>query len=92
MARRPWPPTGLTSATWKQVPAEMVRLDDLVPTQNGVLLKALLEPSEPVGGDEYAHVVRWRGKLYLEDGHTRWARAKLRGHKWIPARIFTIEE
>ena len=83
----------MTTERWiREVPGQRLRLDDVTPTQRGVWIKALLDPSEPVGGDELPHVVNYRGRLYLEDGHTRWTRQKLLGREWFTARVYTVED
>lgn len=72
---RPYPPTGLTTARWAtEVPAETVRLADLWLTQRGVHIAALFGHTDRVS-DRYPHVVAWRDRLFLEDGHTRAVRA-----------------
>jgi Arc/MetJ family transcription regulator len=45
-----------------------VRLDDLVTTKRVLDLDALLSEDSTFYGDLFAHVVEWRGELYLEDG------------------------
>jgi hypothetical protein len=76
---RPYPPTGLTSASWREVPIRYVYFVELTTTQDGVYLRALLAIADPASGDPYPHVVAYQGILYLEDGHTRVARDILRG-------------
>lgn len=88
----PWPPQGMTSARWLDVPVRRVRIADLIATQPGVYL-APLAPyryGQPVGGDWFAHVIEWRGRQYLEDGHHRALRAALRGHRWLQARVLEV--
>jgi hypothetical protein len=84
----PWGETGLTTATWQNVPTKVVQISDLIATQPGVYFQALLEQDHvPVGGDPYPHVVLYRGAMYLEDGHTRTLRALLNGESTIEARV-----
>lgn len=89
----PWGPTGMTSARWLEVPITTVRIADLVATQPGLLLHALVEGSSvPVGGDALPHVIQWRSVLYLEDGHHRAIRALLDGHETMAARVLQVSE
>jgi hypothetical protein len=88
----PWGTTGMTSERWLSVPVQRVRIADLIATQPGILLQSLIEPGEPFGGDPFAHVVAWRGRLYLEDGHTRAARAALGGCAEIDARVLVLPD
>lgn len=88
---RPYPPTGLTSARWLTIPARLVRYAELVTTQTGVRIAALLDPQhQPMSGDPHPHVVAWTGRLYLEDGHTRITRALLRGQVEGLARVYEL--
>lgn len=90
----PWGETGMTSAKWLDVPTELVTIRDLVATQPGILLHALSEDYEapPIGGDPLPHVVAWRGRSYLEDGHHRVVRAALRGASEVEARVLEIPD
>jgi hypothetical protein len=88
----PWGPTGMSSARWLAVPVQRVRIADLVATQPGIYLQPLIEPAEPMGGDPFVHVVSWRGRLYLEDGHTRTIRAALGGRSEIDARVLVLPD
>lgn len=89
---RPWPPTGLTTAAWAWVEPEVVALVHLTLTQAQVCVKTLLEIAagvhEPHTGDEYPNVVRWDGRLYVEDGHHRILYAWLSGSRYTMARIY----
>lgn len=78
----------MTSETWREVPVQLVRLDKLVATQMGVYFDALLDPRDPIGGDDLPHVVDWGGELYLEDGHHRAVRIMLQGGNLMKARVF----
>lgn len=60
----PWGSSGQSSATWLNVPVEVVQISDLVATQPGVLLHALTDDvSVPYGGDLYPHVILYDGIL-----------------------------
>jgi hypothetical protein len=85
---RPYPPTGLTSQCWAELQTRWMYFHQLTTTQSGVLLEPLLCGSEPYSGDFYPHVVRWEGGYYLEDGHTRVARAVLQGKEGMYCRVF----
>ena len=89
----PWGETGMSSAKWLDVPTAVLPIRELVATQPGVLLHALADdvPS-PVGGDPFPHVIRWRGCLYLEDGHHRVVRARLNGRRAVRVRVLAVED
>jgi hypothetical protein len=89
-ATRDWPATGMSSQLWLTLPAATVVISELVLTQPGVLFRALIEPGIPVGGDPLPHVIRWQGRMYLEDGHHRITRALIDGHQTIEARVLTV--
>jgi hypothetical protein len=88
----PWGETGMDSRKWLSIPVVKVQIKDLIATQPGVLLLALAwdydQPS--VGGDEYPHVIKWRGELYLEDGHHRVIRRLLAGKTRAKVRLLTV--
>src|SRR5665811_1908387 len=66
---RPYPEHGLeTARDWADVPPRMVRLDELVTTKRNLDLATLLSEESTFYGDLFAHVVQWKGILYLEDG------------------------
>jgi hypothetical protein len=88
----PWGPTGMTSRRWLSVPVQRVRIADLIATQPAVNFQPLIEAPAPIGGDPFAHVIAWRGRLYLEDGHTRTLRAALGGHAEIDARVLVVSD
>ena len=62
---------------WAALPPRQVRLDELVTTKDTLQLDALLDEDSTFYGDLFAHVVQWRGELYLEDGLHRALRAAL---------------
>ncbi len=85
---RPYPATGLTTALWRDVPLEFVRLENLVTTQDGVSIQGLLDRSSPAHpGDRFPHVVEHHGVLYLEDGHNRVCRLLLSGNTVTACRV-----
>lgn len=88
---RTYPPTGLTTARWQALPAEQVRISDLVTTQGHLRIEALITGSLRPGSDPLPNVVLHDGCLYLEDGHHRVVRALLAGHDYITARVYRRE-
>jgi Arc/MetJ family transcription regulator len=84
---RPYPEHGLTSREWADLPPRQVRLDDLVTTKDTLQLDTLLDEDSTFYGDLFAHVVYWRGDLYLEDGLHRALRAALQQRSVLHARI-----
>ena len=72
---RPYPDHGLDARAWATLPPRQVRLDELVTTKDTLQLAALLDEDSTFFGDLFAHVVEWRGDLYLEDGLHRALRA-----------------
>ena len=75
--RRPYPDHGYTQKQWSEIPPVQVRLDQLTTTKSTLDLDNLLEEDSTFYGDLFAHVVSWRGELYLEDGLHRALRAAL---------------
>ena len=89
---RPYPAHGLTSAAWAALPPRQVRLDELVTTKDTLHLVALLDEDGTFYGDLFAHVVQWRGELYLEDGLHRALRAALHQRNVLHARVHQVQE
>ena len=89
---RPYPDHGLTSREWAQLPPRQVRLDQLVTTTDTLQLATLLSEDSTFYGDLFAHVVQWRGDLYLETGLHRALRAALQQRNVVHARVHTVEE
>jgi Arc/MetJ family transcription regulator len=85
---RPYPEHGLSSRDWAALPPRQVRLDELVTTKDTLFLGALLDEDSTFYGDLFAHVVAWRGDLYLEDGLHRALRAALQQRPVVHARVF----
>jgi Arc/MetJ family transcription regulator len=69
-----------------------VRLEDLVTTRTTLDLTQLLSEDSTFYGDLFAHVVQWRGTLYLEDGLHRAVRAALGQRPMLHARVLKIED
>jgi Arc/MetJ family transcription regulator len=89
---RPYPAHGLESRAWAAVPPQQLRLDELVTTKDTLHLATLLDEDSTFFGDIFAHVVRWRGEYYLEDGLHRALRAALHQRTVLHARVHEIAE
>jgi Arc/MetJ family transcription regulator len=89
---RPYPEHGTTSRAWAEVPPRQVRLDELVTTKDTLHLDALLDEDSTFYGDLFAHVVQWRGELYLEDGLHRALRAALQQRHVLHARVHELTD
>jgi Arc/MetJ family transcription regulator len=89
---RPYPDHGLSQRQWGDVPPTQVRLDQLVTTKRMLDLDALLAEDSTFYGDLFAHVVEWRGVLYLEDGLHRALRAALQQRGVLHARILQLPD
>ena len=77
---------------WATVPPRQVRLDELVTTKRTLDLEALLADDSTFFGDLFAHVVEWKGDLYLEDGLHRALRAALQQRTVLHARVLLLED
>jgi Arc/MetJ family transcription regulator len=88
---RPYPDHGLSQREWGAVAPTQVRLDQLVTTKRELDLDHLLAEDSTYFGDLFAHVVEWRGELYLEDGLHRALRAALQQRHVLHARILLLE-
>ncbi|MFC4553682.1 type II toxin-antitoxin system VapB family antitoxin [Georgenia faecalis] len=89
---RPYPDHGLrTPREWSSVPPRQVRLDELVTTKRELDLRSLLSEDSTFYGDLFAHVVAWRGDLYLEDGLHRALRAALQQRLLLHARVLELD-
>jgi Arc/MetJ family transcription regulator len=89
---RPYPDHALTPRQWAAVPPRQLRLDQLVTTKRTLDLETLLAEDSTFYGDLFAHVVQWRGELYLEDGLHRALRAALQQRPVIHARILVLDD
>ncbi len=87
---RPYPDHGLDARGWAQVPPRQVRLDELVTTKDTLQLSSLLDEDGTFFGDLFAHVVKWRDELYLEDGLHRALRAALQQRNVLHARVLEV--
>jgi Arc/MetJ family transcription regulator len=90
---RPYPDHGVTSSReWAKVAPRQVRLDELVTTKRTLDLATLLSEDSTFYGDLFAHVVQWRGSLYLEDGLHRALRAALQQRNILHARVLVLDD
>lgn len=89
--RRPYPDHGLsTPKDWAEVAPRQVRLDELTTTKSTLDLRSLLSEDSTFYGDLFAHVVAWRGELFLEDGLHRALRAALHQRNVLHARVLEL--
>jgi Arc/MetJ family transcription regulator len=89
---RPYPDHGLvTTRQWAAVPPRQVRLDELVTTKRTLNLDSLLSDDSTFYGDLFAHVVSYKGVMYLEDGLHRAVRAALQQRPVLHARVLVLE-
>ena len=89
---RPYPDHATTQKKWAEVPPRAVRLDQLVTTKSQLDLSMLLSEDSTFFGDLFAHVISWRGELYLEDGLHRAVRAALRQRTVVHARVLDLND
>jgi Arc/MetJ family transcription regulator len=89
-SERPYPDHELSSREWAALPPRQVRLDQLVTTKDTLDLAQLLDEDSTFFGDLFAHVVEWRGDLYLEDGLHRALRAALQQRLVLHARVHVV--
>jgi Arc/MetJ family transcription regulator len=87
---RPYPEHSTSQRAWSVVPPRAVRLDQLITTKSQLDLSTLLSEDSTFYGDLFAHVVRWRGDLYLEDGLHRALRAALQQRHVLHARVHEV--
>jgi Arc/MetJ family transcription regulator len=87
---RPYPDHGLTQRDWAALPPRQIRLDQLVTTKGTLDLEKVLARDSTFYGDLFAHVVKWKGDLYLEDGLHRALRAALQQRNVLHARVLSI--
>jgi len=89
---RPYPDHALTHTEWAAVAPRQVRLADLVTTKRTLDLETLLDEQSTFYGDLFAHVVKWQGVMYLEDGLHRALRTALHGRPLLHARVLDLDD
>ena len=89
---RPYPDHQYTQRQWGDVAPSQVRLDQLITTKRMLDLDTLLAEDSTFYGDLFAHVVRWHGELYLEDGLHRALRAALQQRTVLHARVLELPD
>jgi Arc/MetJ family transcription regulator len=89
---RPYPDHGMTQSQWGDLPPTQVRIDELVTTKREMDLDRVMTEDSTYFGDLFAHVVQWRGELYLEDGLHRALRAALQQRPMLHARVLELDD
>ena len=89
--KRPYDEHGLGVTEWASLPPGQVRLAELITTKRTLDLDALLAEDSTFFGDLFAHVVKYNGDLYLEDGLHRAVRAALQQRPMLHARILDLD-
>ncbi|MGB6243501.1 type II toxin-antitoxin system VapB family antitoxin [Gordonia sp. (in: high G+C Gram-positive bacteria)] len=89
---RPYADHGLTPREWARIPPRQFRLDQLTTVTTVLALDKLLSEDSTFYGDLFAHVVKFEGSLYLEDGLHRAVRSALRNRIIIHARLLDLDE
>lgn len=90
-ADRPYPEHETSAEGWAEITPGQVKLVELVTTKDTLHLETLLAEDSTFFGDLFAHVVRWQGDLYLEDGLHRAVRAALQQRAVLHARILDLD-
>lgn len=88
---RPYPDHGFAPRDWSAIAPQQVRLDELITTKRVLDLETLLDEDSTFYGDLFAHVVRYDGELYLEDGLHRALRTALQQRQSMHARILELK-
>ncbi len=89
---RPYPDHGMTQSQWGDLPPTQVRIDELITTKREMDLDRVMTEDSTYFGDLFAHVVQWRGELYLEDGLHRALRAALQQRPMLHARVLELDD
>lgn len=88
---KPYPDHELPQRAWAKIPPRQFRLDELTTITTVLALDRLLSEDSTFYGDLFAHVVRWHGETYLEDGLHRAVRSALRNRHIIHARMLDLD-
>ena len=89
---RPYPDHGYSQRQWGELAPTQVRIDELVTTKREMDLDRVMTEDSTYFGDLFAHVVQWRGELYLEDGLHRALRAALQQRPMLHARVLELDD
>ena len=89
---KPYPDHGSSPRQWGDLAPTPVRLEELVTTKRELDLEALFAEDSTYFGDLFAHVVLWRGDMYLEDGLHRALRAALAQRPVLHARVLELPD
>ena len=89
---RPYPEHGLSQSQWGDLSPTQVRIDELITTKREMDLDRVMTEDSTYFGDLFAHVVQWRGELYLEDGLHRALRAALQQRPMLHARVLELDD
>lgn len=90
-AERPYPETGLNTASWRAVAVHQVPIRALTATRGDLKISALAPGLTSTSGDPLVHVVKWQGEHYLEDGHHRVVREAIAGSTLVVARVLDLD-
>lgn len=77
---------GLTTLMWQAIPAIRIPINRLVMTHD-TIPEALDGPDTSASGDPFPHVVEHHGRLYVDDGNHRVARALKQGRAYVVVRL-----
>lgn len=83
----------MTTAAWLLLPAVLLPVSALRPTQDvdpAMVLAKWRTPLASWCGDELPHVVEWDGRWWIEDGHHRVAYAIRRAEHHLWCRLLDI--
>lgn len=86
MHYRPYEPLNTSTADWFKICPLEIPIDILSPSQD-TLYEGPLPEGHSFCGDPYPHVVFYKGKHWISDGHNRINRAKLKGDSTIFVRL-----
>jgi Arc/MetJ family transcription regulator len=90
---RPYPEHNIRSTKdWANISPRHVKLSDLITTKSTLSLETLLSEDSTFYGDLFAHVVRYKGELYLESGLHRALRAALQQRLQMHVRVLSLDD